>query len=279
MAWQEKETGDVYLPAYFHGDRLVSVRKLPFNVTVRYRATGKLMGRLSLPDLSLNEAHPLVENGPEELPAAHDGALLVVTDNWYYIAIDVEHMAVLWKRLIDQNDVTREPAMRFALKGEYLLVVKENYDQKAIYMLSSSTGQILWGTDPDPKKAGSSPAPLHSVVIDGEKLYGIQPHPGQGFYLVGVEAKTGKPLFNKQEVKGYTAKPQVKLFSCVYGSQVVARVMENQDFELRAFDTKDGKELQKVTKKGVGPYGVHGRVSAEVQQGRLILLSKDKLSL
>ena len=132
---------------------------------------------------------------------------------------------------------------------------------------------------PDPKQAGSSPAPFHSAVIDGEKLYGIQPHPGQGFYVVGVEAKTGKAPFNKQEVKGYAGKPQVKLFPSVFGSQMVARVQENQDFEVRAFDAKDGKELQKVTKKGVGPFGVHGRVSAEVQQGRLILLSKDKLSL
>src|ERR1051325_8871958 len=160
------------------------------------------MGRMTLPDLSLNEEHPLIENGPEELPAAHDGALLVLTDSWYYIALDVERLAVVWKRLIDSNDLTREPAMRFTLKGDYLLVIKENYDQKAIYMLSSKTGEILWGTDPDPKKAGNSPPPFFSAVFDGDKVYGIQPHPGQGFYVVGMDAKTGKSLFSRQEVKG-----------------------------------------------------------------------------
>ncbi len=187
-------------------------------------------------------------------------------------------MAVVWKRLIEQNDVTREPAMRFYLKGEYLAVVKENYDQKAFYLLSSRTGDVLWGTDPDPKKAGISPQPLHSIVIEGEKLYGIQPHPGQGFYLVGLEAKTGK-RFLHQEVKGYQGKPQVTLFPAVFGTQVAAQVQDNQDFELRAFDLKDGKELYKLVKKGEVRFGEHGRVSTEVQYGRLVLLSKDKLSL
>ena len=145
MAWQEKETGDVYVAPYFYGDRLVSVRKQPFNVTVRYRVTGKLMGRLALPDLALNETHPLtpdpehplLERNRPSLPVAHAGALLVLTDLWYYLAIDVERMAVVWKRLIDQNDVTREPALRFYLQGGYLVVVKENYDQKALYGLST----------------------------------------------------------------------------------------------------------------------------------------------
>ena len=75
VVWQEKEEGDLYAAPYFHGDRLVSVRKMPFNLTVRYRSTGQLMGRLALPDLSLFDEHPLLENGPRELPVAHDGRL------------------------------------------------------------------------------------------------------------------------------------------------------------------------------------------------------------
>ena len=63
----------------------MSLRKLPFNLTVRYRSTGKLIGRLDLPDLLLNEEHPLIENGPRALPVARDGPLLAVTDGWYYI--------------------------------------------------------------------------------------------------------------------------------------------------------------------------------------------------
>ena len=75
VVWQEKEQGDIYLAPYFLGDRLVCVRKMPFNLTVRHRATGRLIGRLALVDLSLNTKHPLLENGPAELPAARDGKL------------------------------------------------------------------------------------------------------------------------------------------------------------------------------------------------------------
>ena len=68
VVWQQKEEGDVYAAPYFHGDRLVELRKMPFNLTVRYRSTGKLIGRLGLPDLTLFEDHPLVDGGPNELP-------------------------------------------------------------------------------------------------------------------------------------------------------------------------------------------------------------------
>ena len=158
-----------------------------------------MIARLSLPDLSLNEKHPLVENGTPELPAAHDGALLIVTDNWYYIAIDTDRMAIVWKRLIDANDATREPPMRFYLKGDFFAALKENFDQKALYMLSSKTGEVLWNTDP---KNAKSPQPMDSILFSGDNAYGILPHAGQGFYFVGLDAKTGKRLFTcrKQRV-------------------------------------------------------------------------------
>ena len=40
---------------------------------------------------------------------------------------------------------------------------------------------------------------------------------------------------------------------------------------------KSGKAGAKVHEKGVGSFGVHGRVSATVQNGRLVLVSKDKM--
>ncbi len=275
VAWQVKEMGDIYIQPYFQGDRLISVRKMPFNVTARYRATGKLIGRLELPDLSLHQAHPLVPNGPRALPAAHHGDQLVVTDNWYYIAVDTRRLKTVWKRLIDQNDLTREPAMRFALGGGYLTVLKEDYDQKVIYMLSSRTGEVLWHTDP---KNAKSPRAMHSVIFDGEKAYGIVPHPGQGFYFVGLDCKTGKRLFTFEQT-GYDAKPLVTLVPRLFGPHVVVEVQDRQQFELKVFDARNGKPVHTLRKKGVGPFGVHGRVSATVQQGRLALLAKDELSL
>jgi len=275
VVWQEKETGDVYIPPYFRGETLVSVRKLPFNLTVRFRGTGKLVGRLALPDLSLHEKHPLLENGPEELPAARDGDLLVVTDGWYYIAVDVRRMAIRWKRPIDQNDITREPAMRLFLKGEYLAVLKEDYDQKAIYMLSSRTGEVLWSTKP---KDSNSPRPMHSIVMDGERAFGLMPHPGQGFYFVGLDCRTGRRLFAEAR-EGFQGAPKAALRPGLFGAHAVVEVEDRQEFELDVLDLKSGRGVHALKLKGVGPFGVHGRVSSSVQNGRLILLSKATLGL
>ncbi|MCG3178576.1 MAG: Outer membrane protein assembly factor BamB [Phycisphaerae bacterium] len=276
VVWQVKEMGDVYYPAYMRGDRLISVRKLPFNVTERYRSTGQLIGRLDLPDLSLHGDHPLLENGPEALPVARCGPLLAVSDSWYYIVIDTDRLAVRWKRLIDNNDLTREPAMRFALSEDYLIVTKEDYDQKSIYGLDARTGALLWQSDP---KDAAGPQPMYDVVIDGRQAYGIQAHPGQGFYLRAVDCRTGKLLF-RTECKDYQARPLVRLADRLYGRFVVAQVADRQDFQVKAFDlSANGKDAATVSDKGVGPFGEPGRVSATVQAGRLILLTKEKLGL
>ncbi|MCG3178149.1 MAG: Outer membrane protein assembly factor BamB [Phycisphaerae bacterium] len=275
VVWQVGEMGDIYSNPWMRGDRLICVRKLPYNVTVRYRNTGRLIGRMNLPDLSMFTDHPLLENGPAELPIAHHDQLLAVSDGWYYIMIDTDRMKVLWKRLIDSNDLTREPAMRFALGARYMTVLKEDYDQKMIYLLSAATGEVLWKTDP---KDSRSPQPMYSVIIDGEKVYGIQPHAGQGYYVVGREGKTGTLLF-RTEITGYDGKPEVNLIPRVIGGHVVARVGDRQMFELRAFELTKGKNVVTVKEKGVGPFDVHGHISGTVQAGRLILLSKDKLSL
>lgn len=274
VVWQEKEVGDLYIAPFFHGDRFVSLRKSPSNLTIRYRSTGKLIGRLTLPDLILNDTHPLLKDGPLALPAARDGKRLVVSDGWYYIMLDVEKMAVVWKRLIDSNDATRVPPMRFALNGDYLAVLKEDYDTKTIHMLSSATGRLLWRTDP---KNVKSPQPIHSMVIRDGKLYGIMPHPGQAFYFVGLDCKTGKQLFRPYQKKGYAAKPQLKLRNTLVGDCAVALIKDRQNFEFMALRLKDGKPMHTLKVKAAGDFGVHGRVSATAQNGKLVLLGTQKL--
>ena len=274
VAWQVKELGDLYIPPHTHGERLISVRKLPFNVTVRHRATGRLIGRMDLPDLSQHKVHPLLENGPAELPVAIDNERLMLTDGWYYILIDTNRLAVIWKRLIDNNDTKREPALRFALNGDYATVLKEDYDVKSFYMLSSRTGEILWKSDPKDSKA---PFPMHSTLIVGNTLFGIQPHAGQGFYFVGRDCQTGKQLF-REELAAYKGKPLVRLLPNLFGQHAVVEVADGQDFELRAFDTQTGKNSATVLMQGVGPFRTHGHMSATVQHGRLILMGKSQLS-
>jgi outer membrane protein assembly factor BamB len=274
VAWQVKERGDLYTASYLRHDRFVSVRKFPFSVTVRFRTTGQLIGRLDLPELSMNRRHPLLDGVADELPVARHKEKLMLTDSWYYIMIDVDRLAVLWKRLVDQSDVNRDPAMRFALGDNHFAVLKDDFDQKAFYMLSAVTGEILWQTDP--KKPGVV-QPLHSVRIADNVAYGIQPHAGQGFYLVARDAAKGQQLF-REEVVGFQGKPEVSLWPAAYGDHLLVQVVDRQSFELRVFDRKTGKPIGKLGMTGVPPLGVHGRVSLAVQNGRLVMLSKDKLS-
>lgn len=267
--------GDSYTDPYFVGDRFVTVRKNPYNVTVRYRATGRLIGRLELPDLTARTGHPLLENGPRALPVARDGPKLVMTDGWYYLMVDTDRMVIDWKRLIDAKDATREPAMRFALKGGYLAVLKEDYDKKTIYMLSSKTGDVLWRTDP---KDAKSPQPLHSMYIEGEHIHGIGVYAGQGFYYVKRECKTGRLLY-QTTVKGYGGRPAATLVPWNYNGRAIVQVKDRQHFELNVFDMKTGERLDALKKKGVGEFGRHGNVSGAVQNGRIVMLSKDRLDL
>lgn len=274
VAWQAPELGDLYVPPYMDADRMISVRKLPFNVTVRYRATGRLIGRLDLPDLSMLQDHPLLEEGPKSLPTARHGNRLVLTDGWYYILIDTDRLEIVWKRLIDNNDATRIPPLRFAVGEHHVAVLKEDYDQKAIHMLSAETGELLWSTDP---KDSQSPRPIHSMSIHEDRIYGIEPHPGQAYYFTARDCSTGKLVF-RTEVTGYQAKPQVTLQPGIYGNHMVARTADRQDFDLRSFDRTTGEMQHTLKMKGVGPFDIHGRVSTTVQNGRLVILSKDRIS-
>jgi outer membrane protein assembly factor BamB len=274
VVWQAKEEGDLYVAPYFHGDRLVGVRQMPFNLTVRYRATGKLIGRLALPDLTLFDEHPLLERGAGAIPVARDGSRLALSDGFYYLLLDVARMKVIWKRLIDENDLSREPPMRLELNGDYLAVIKQDYDVKTLYMLSSRTGDILWQTDPE--DAGS-PKPIHSMFIRDGRLFGIEPYAGQVFYFVGLDCKTGKPLFQRNEQTGYQGKPEVELLHAAYGDCMVARVRDRRDFELKAFSLEDGRLLHELKVEAVGDFDEHGRASATVQDGRLLLLGRNTL--
>ncbi|MFW6159025.1 MAG: hypothetical protein ACOC8E_06670, partial [Planctomycetota bacterium] len=160
-----------------------------------------------------------------------------------------------------------------------LAVVKQDYDVKTIYMLSTETGNVLWHTDP---KDADSPRPVHGMMIDGDTLYGIGVHPGQGFYIDRLDGKTGRRLF-RTEVTGYNAKPVVRLVHRQYTTDETRhgfiKVQDRQDFYVLVFDLDTGEVQYKLKMEGAGSFGVHGQVSATLQNGRVVLLSKDKLNM
>jgi hypothetical protein len=110
------------------------------------------------------------------------------------------------------------------------------------------------------------------MFIHEGRLYGIKPHPGQGFYFVGLDCKTGRDLFGPNEQKGYGGKPEVMLLRPAYGGTLVTAIKDRQDFQLKAFDAAGGSLLHTVAVKAAGDFGVHGAASATVQNGKLVLL-------
>ena len=110
--WQEKETGDIYLPPYFVGDRLISVRKLPFNVSTRFHATGKLIGRLTL---VLIAAVVIDTIGSEYLHLRNEA----YRDSSLQLDRTAERL-VLGHRVLSATEPDRRPAIARALSAEDL---------------------------------------------------------------------------------------------------------------------------------------------------------------
>ena len=100
---------------------------------------------------------------------------------------------------------------------------------------------------------------------------------GQGFYLACVDCKTSANVFAPHEEKGYESKPRVTLLHENFGGRLGVLVKDRQDYEVKVFDSASGKLEQKVSVKGVGDFGVHGSVSATVQNGQLALLGRNDL--
>ena len=144
--------------------------------------------------------------------------------------------------------------------------MKEDFDRKAIYMLSSRTGEILWNTDP---KKADSPQPLYSMIMEGDRIYGFQVHPGQGFYFAGLDCKTGKPLFKRTEEVGYQGKPLANLLPRLFGPHAVALVCDGQDFEVKVFDVASGKCVRRCGegRRRLGRARPRSATAAERQAG------------
>jgi len=271
LVWQRTEEGAPYAPSYYHGDLWVSVREMPYSVTIRHRGTGKLKARLTVPDLLMNEAHPLIETGPAERPFARDGRLLALYSGHYIFAVDVETPRILWKRGMGQAYTP----MRLALGDGLLAVVKKEYDRAALTMVSAADGRTLWQTDAKTQ----IPAPLYSMRIRDGNLYGLAVHPGQGFILTGLDGAGGKPLFAPNVQTGYASKPVVTLRPRAYEKTLVAQVKDRQDFEIKTYDLASGKLRHTVKVKATGDFGQYGRASAAVGHGGLALLGGNTLML
>jgi len=272
VAWQQKEEGSIYYKPYFVNDLFISVRKYPFNITSRYRTTGSLISRLATPDLSQVVEHPLLKDGEQSLPIAHFGKYVVASDNFYLIVFDVVKMEMMWKTPIQNVDLSKDLKMRFEVNDKYIVLVKEDFDRKAIYCYSLPTGEVLWQTDPT---NSGSPQAIYSLLLEGDMLYGIGLHPGQGFNFISYDCVKGTRKTAKL-MDGYNSAPLVRLRENVYGKHLVFEVQDRKDFQVLVIDKNTGEVVKKVMEKGDGPIGEVGRIGITVQNGHPILFGKDQ---
>ncbi len=270
VAWQQKEEGKVYYPSYFHGDHIVNVRMSPFNITIRHRSTGSLVSRTQIPDMLLYENHPIFGDKKPGLPVASSGRYVALTDGDYLYIYDMERMRLHWKVLFLNNNSGNDPLMRFTISDKYVIVLKDDYGDKAVYCYEIDSGKLVWFTD---KKDSKTPRPFYDSLIVGDVVYGLREHSGQGFIATAYNIPDGKHLYSKT-YEGYSEKPLLISRDRLYGGQVILELQDRKNFEILVLNTKDGSLVKKVETKGDGPIGEPGRVSMTIQGGHPILFSK-----
>lgn len=160
--------------------------------------------------------------------------------------------------------------MRITLNDKYIVLIKEDYDRKAIYCYETMTGEILWNTDPNQP---DSPQPIYSLLLENDTLYGIGIHPGQGFLMVAYNCQNGK-LKYKNVIDGYSTVPLVKLRDTVYGDYLVAEIQDRKDYQIVIMNKLTGELIKRVSGKGDGAIGEAGGVAITIQASHPVLFSK-----
>jgi len=272
VAWQQKEDGNIYCKPYFLNDLFVSVRMFPYNITTRYRTTGSLIARMAVSDLSQIDSHPILKEGHLELPVAYFDKYLAVTDGKYLMVFDVVKMDMIWKTSLSNVDIAKDLRMRMVINDKYIVVLKEDFDIKALYCYQLSTGDILWSSDSGKSKG---PNPIYSMRLDGDMLYGIGEHPGEGFYFVAHDCAKGVRKVYKA-FEGYESVPLVNIRNNIYGNHIVIELQDRKLYEMIVLDKNTGELVKKIQDEGDGAIGEVGRVSMTVQNGHPILFSLSK---
>jgi hypothetical protein len=179
-------------------------------------------------------------------------------------------MEMVWKTPILNVDLSKDLKMRIAMNDKFVMLVKEDYDRKAIYCYSLLTGEILWKTDP---AISGSPQVIYAIQLKDDSLYGIGQHPGQGFYFVSYDCVKGTRKIYKA-IEGFASMPVVNMRKNIHGKHVVIEVQDKKDFHIMVLDKNSGEIVKKVSDKGDGPIGDIGRVAMTIQDGHPILFSK-----
>jgi hypothetical protein len=269
--WDTIEQGELYRRPVTSGPLLATVRMNPSGVSFRSLYTGRLKLHLDIPGLLTARSHPVLPRGQEGLAVAFADGLLVLTDGWDYIGIDVERAAVRWKIRIPDVDHERVPPYRFLVSGKHFFVLKQEYDVAANEMHDTASGARLWNSK-DP------PQVVYSAVCDGSHIYGLNYERGMpNIRLRSFACKDGSA--GPAADLGVYDDPEVFLDPEVHGHALIAVLKDREQvYSLVAVDKRTRRVIHEIKVKGHGLWGNYGQVSYAIQGPTMALLSKDVLT-
>ncbi len=283
--WTASEKGYLYGRPILRADLLISVRSEPYGVTFRRLGTGHLLRRLKLPTLTNERRHPVVSADfsrgvlkarvdNKRLPMGVGEELLVLSDNYNYLAVDLKKMALRWKRPIEGQAIGGSPPLRLFVRKPYLVVLKRDFKNPALHCFDSRSGKRLWK-----KEEGA----LYGLCFaaDGKSIYGLNlPKTGDNtVQLTALEAGSGKVIAGGYRLNpAAEARPDVDLIHSYANNRVVLRVIDGEDLALQVADPGTGKVVHGIRLEGPGSeFAVHGGKSWLVQGRSLILMDSKKI--
>lgn len=279
--WDAAEIGELYSPPYLRKDVLINVRREPFGVSFRALGSGRLIRHLNLPDLNTETSHPLLSEKSSQgmlkagvssaaLPIACQGDLLILSDDLYYLAVDLKTMAMRWKRKIDNHVPGTSPAIRFFLHEPYLLVLKSDFGKPTLYLIDSRTGAVKW------KKPEQSC--VYSIVFNdnGRSFLGLGiPESGvETVKLHQFKTETGKEE-SRTEWKGYETIPDARIMQNSGKGRICLRTITTAEMQLTVRDTGSAEDRHRISLKAVGKFNVHGGLSVLLQDSCMGLMNAE----
>ncbi len=220
-------------------------------------------------------------NGPGSTPTYHAGKLYGVTNKGTLACLDAATGKVEWTKNYLKDFGSKVPAWGFndsvLIDGD-MLICAPSVPKAAVVALKPATGEVIWKAEV-PKPGGgfgySTPvkATIHGVPTYVVLLGGDKEHTAGG--VVGIEAKTGKLLWQYEKVGNGTAAIPTPI---VDGDKVWASSSYGEGGSALVQIVKDGakftaKELKYYAKKGGGINNHHGGM---VKVGDLVYFGHDQ---
>lgn len=276
LVWEANETGGVYVKPILRDNLLATVRRNPSAVTFRSLGTGRLLNTIRLPSLTEATGNPAAAWDERRVPVGLSDDLLLLTDGWDFIGVDLALRKVRWQRRI--ADIDRgggDPApFRFWLTGDAAVVLKPEYDSTALTVIDPAEGTIRWQ-----RSEAKNPGVPFNAAVGAEGVFGLHytADDPTGVRLLAYALADGQERFSR--VQRGAAKPSAWLDDRTFGAYVVVRVSDEQKRTVMIVDAATGKTAAETAVQGYGDWGRYGQVSLAVRPPYIAILSDKDLTV